>query len=88
MILSLQMPVSQSASVLVLATLVLVGVASAGILENAASALNCPQNLLVAREIDNKDFMRKQINCILGPDSVCDEVGLKAKRKPQHNFIS
>ena len=82
------MPVSQSASVLVLATLMLVGGASAGILENAASALNCPQNLLVAREIDNKDFMRKQINCILGPDSVCDEVGLKAKRKPQHNYIS
>ena len=24
--------------------------------------------------------MQRQINCILGPDSACDEIGLKAKR--------
>ena len=24
--------------------------------------------------------MQQQINCILGPDSACDEIGLKAKR--------
>jgi len=63
--------------VLVLAT---VGGASAGILETAASALECPQNLVVANKVDNKEYMEKQIACILGPDSGCDEVGLKAKR--------
>ena len=59
--------------VLVLAT---VGGASAGILENAASALECPQNLVVANKVDNKEYMEKQIACILGPDSGCDEVNL------------
>ena len=78
------MPISGLISGSILATLLLVGGASAGILQDAAAAINCPQNLVAAREIDNKDFMRKQINCILGPDSVCDEVGLKAKRKGIH----
>ena len=59
--------------VLVLAT---VGGASAGILETAASALECPQNLVVANKVDNKEYMEKQIACILGPDSGCDEVNL------------
>ena len=59
--------------VLVLAT---VGGARAGILESAASALECPQNLVVANKVDDKAYMEKQIACILGPDSGCDEVNL------------
>ena len=78
----------------------LVGGISAGILENAASAIECPQvksiskymiyfqilnvvllqNLVVANKIGDKAFMQQQINCILGPDSACDDIGLKAKR--------
>merc|ERR1712025_433706 len=54
--------------------------ATAGILESAASALECPQNLVVANKVDDKAYMEKQIACILGPDSGCDEIGLKAKR--------
>ena len=57
------------------------GGASAGVLESAADAIKCPQNLVVASKIDDKQFMKKQINCILGPDSACDETGLKAKSK-------
>merc|ERR1739845_210283 len=58
----------------------LVGGLSAGILENAAAAIECPQNLVVANKIGDKTFMQQQIRCILGPDSACDEIGLKAKR--------
>ena len=38
------------------------------------------QNLVVANKIGDKAFMQQQINCILGPDSACDDIGLKAKR--------
>jgi len=58
----------------------LVGGTFAGILENAAEAIECPQNLVVANKIGDKAFMQQQINCILGPDSACDDIGLKAKR--------
>merc|ERR1712073_165067 len=63
-----------------ISVLVLVGGAAGGVLESAAAAIECPQNLVVAGKLDDKKFMQQQINCILGPDSVCDEVGLKAKR--------
>merc|ERR1712018_479579 len=33
-----------------------------------------------ANKIGDKTFMQQQIRCILGPDSACDEIGLKAKR--------
>ena len=38
------------------------------------------QNLVVANKIGDKAFMQQQIKCILGPDSACDDIGLKAKR--------
>ena len=60
----------------VLIVLATVGGASAGILESAGEALTCPQNLVVANKVDNKEYMEKQIACILGPDSGCDEVKL------------
>ena len=60
----------------VLIVLATVGGASAGILESAGEALKCPQNLVVANKVDNKEYMEKQIACILGPDSGCDEVKL------------
>jgi len=58
-----------------------VGGTAAGVLESAADAIKCPQNLVVANKIEDKSFMKKQINCILGPDSACDDTGLKAKSK-------
>ena len=75
----------------------LVGGAAGGVLESAAAAIECPQNLVnifflkvkyffqiaianryilqvVAGKLDDKKFMQQQINCILGPDSVCEEL--------------
>merc|ERR1712186_91549 len=73
-----------------ISVLVLVGGAAGGVLESAAAAIECPQNLVVAGKLDDKKFMQQQINCILGPDSVCDECTKRAIRmvvaKMQHQY--
>merc|ERR1739838_695658 len=63
----------------VLITAFLAGSSSAGLLQNAVKALECPQNLVVSNRINDKNFMQQQIDCIIGPDSGCDEIGKKAK---------
>lgn len=65
-----------------LLVLLLVGSSSAGLLQNVAGALECPQNLVVVNKINDKAFMQQQIRCILGEtDEECNEVGKKAKCK-------
>merc|ERR1711970_1055219 len=49
-------------------------------IQNATKALECPQNLVVSNRINDRNFMKKQIDCMMNPLAKCDDIGRKAKR--------
>lgn len=82
------MPVSQpfvGAFTLISLAVILGGSVDAGVLEDTATLIKCPQVTILNSKTGDKAFMESQINCILGK-AKCDAIGQKARRKFQPLF--